>query len=329
MENSSLRDGAFEALISALPGRVSVNVELAPLVRWRIGGRAAVLVEPHSAEDVAIVHCIMAKRPEPLFVMGDASNLLFDTAGFDGVVMRIGRAMSMFSIEENRVKAEAGVWIPQLTLAAARAGLSGLEHTIGIPGTLGGLVLMNGGSQRKGIGLNIVEVQCVDNMGENFVLQRDDCGFAYRQSVLQTMPITVVGAQLELVPGIRSKILREMIEIMVSRRSRFPKKLPNGGSTFLSDPALYATLGPPGKVIESLGFKGLTRGGAQVSPQHANFIVNNGGATSEDILWIINEIRLATFKETGIWMDTEVRHVSFDGKVRPAHVAAAERFAIR
>jgi UDP-N-acetylmuramate dehydrogenase len=268
----------------------------------------------------------MADRPEPLFLMGDASNLLFDSAGFDGVVMRIGRAMSQVRVEGNRIHAEAGAWIPSLARLAGNRGLTGLEHTIGIPGTLGGLVLMNGGSQRKGIGLNVVRVDCVDAQGNAFSLDQAGCGFAYRTSSLQDMAAAVVGAELELASGDRMTILREMIDIMISRKTRFPKNLPNGGSTFLSDPALYATMGPPGKVIETLGLKGTIHGGAQISPQHANFIVNTGDASSDDVLALIHLIRTSAHRETGFWMDCEVRHVAADGRVRPAHLAALERF---
>lgn len=314
------------ALEAAIPGRVTRGAPLAPLARWKIGGRAAALVDTASPAEVATVFRLMAGRREPLFLMGHASNVLFDSAGFDGVVLRIAQRMSGLRIDGTRVTAEAGIWVPQLAYCTARAGLSGLEHVVGIPGTLGGLVLMNGGSQRKGIGTNVLRVDCVDDDGRFFSLTQEECGFAYRTSSFQARHAAVVGVELELPRGDRKEILREMLEILVSRRARFPKNLPNGGSTFLSDPAMYASLGPPGRVIEVLGLKGMRRGGAQISPQHANFIVNTGGASSDDVLWLIHFIRQSAFRETGFWMDCEVRHVSQNGSVRPAHEAAEERF---
>lgn len=314
------------ALQAAIPGRVTRGARLAPLARWKIGGSAAVLVDAASSAEVATVFRLMAGRREPLFLMGHASNVLFDSAGFDGVVLRIGQGMSELQIDGTRVTADAGVWVPQLARRTAQAGLSGLEHVIGIPGTLGGLVLMNGGSQRKGIGANVLAVNCVDDTGQFFSLTQEECGFAYRTSSLQARHAAVVSVELELLRGEHKAIRREMLEILASRRARFPKNLPNGGSTFLSDPAMYTSLGPPGRVIESLGLKGMRRGGAQISPQHANFIVNTGGASSDDVLWLIHLIRQSAFKETGFWMDCEVRHVSRNGSVRPAHEAAFERW---
>src|SRR5690606_39146467 len=133
-----------------------------------------------NGEEVSRVFDIMSARSEPLFLMGDGSNLLFDSAGFDGVILRIGRRMAGLKISGRRVRAEAGIWVPQLARHVGRAGLSGIEHTIGIPGTLGGLILMNGGSKRKGVGSNIVRVNCVANDGVAFSLDHANCGFAYR-----------------------------------------------------------------------------------------------------------------------------------------------------
>ncbi len=213
-------DPALHLLLEeAVPSGVERYVDLTPFVRWKVGGPAFALVTPSSEAETAAVLRLMSKRPEPLFVMGDASNLLFDTRGFDGVVMRIGRELSRTKIVDNRIYAQSGVWVPYLAHRAANAGLSGLEHTIGIPGTLGGLVLMNGGSQRKGIGLNILRVDCLDNDGASFSLDQEECGFSYRRSALQGRNAVVVGAELELVPGDRRTILREMIDIMISRKS--------------------------------------------------------------------------------------------------------------
>lgn len=314
------------ALDRAVNGALTQMAPLAPLSRWKIGGPASVLVEPGSATEAAAVMAIMADRAEPLFVMGDASNVLFDSAGYGGVVMRISRRMSRMRLEGNTVWAEAGIWVPLLARRVGCAGLSGLEHTIGIPGTLGGLILMNGGSQRKGVGLNVDRVLCADEAGALFSLDRQGCGFAYRTSSLQTRRAVVLEAELSFEPGDMHTIRREMIEIMMERRAKFPKNLPNCGSTFLSDPALYASVGPPGRAIEQAGLKGVRRGGAQISPLHANFLVNTGNAQSDDVLWLIALIRHAVHERTGHWLDCEVRYVAPDGRMGQAH-EAAETFA--
>lgn len=309
-----------------LPGRVRTQVPLAPLSRWKIGGPAAVFVEPESPSEAAAIMAIMAPRAEPLFIMGDASNTLFDSAGFNGVVMRIGRKMSRTRIEGNTAWAEAGVWVPWFARMVGCSGLTGIEHTIGIPGTLGGLILMNGGSQRKGIGMNVVEVLCAGEDGQLFSLTHEECEFAYRSSALQQRRAVVLEATLRFARKEVDSIRREMLGILRSRRHKFPQKLPNCGSTFLSDPSMYATIGPPGQAIELAGLKGLQCGDAQVSPMHANFIVNLGRATSDDVLRLIARIRKEVQARTGYALDCEVRHLSPGGTLQPAHIPAMAKF---
>mgnify|MGYP001225571903 CR=1 FL=1 len=319
--------GDLATLLSTeLPGQIRRNVRLADVSRWRIGGPAAIFVEPKTIEAAARVMEVMHGQSLPLFVMGDASNTLFDDEGFRGVVLRIGRNLSSYRIMGNTIRAQAGLWVPRLASAAGDAGLSGIEHTVGIPGTLGGLIVMNGGSQRKGIGLNISEVLCADEKGRLFRLNREECGFSYRTSALQNQKAVVLEALLELNSGDRTSIRREMLAILRERRRKFPRKLPNCGSTFLSHPDMYAHVGPPGRAIEQAGLKGLRCGDAQVSPLHANFIVNLGKAASDDVLWLISKVRNVVQARTGYAMDCEVRHLSPLGLLRPAHEAAIEKF---
>lgn len=306
--------------------RIRTQVELAPISRWKIGGLAAIFIEPHHAQEAATVMSVMADRPEPLFIMGDASNTLFDSAGFNGVIMRIGRKMSRFHVDGNTAWAEAGIWVPKFARAVGCSGLTGIEHTIGIPGTLGGLILMNGGSQRKGIGLNVIKVLCADDDGRLFTLSQEACGFAYRTSILQQRRAVILEATLKFEHKDPRAIRRDMLEILASRRKKFPKNLPNCGSTFLSDPAMYASVGPPGQAIERAGLKGLRHGGAEISPLHANFIVNLGNATSDDVLWLISKIRHVVKDKTGYEMDCEVQHLSPNGPLQPAHMSAIKKF---
>jgi UDP-N-acetylmuramate dehydrogenase len=311
-------------LADQVNGTVREDFPLAAVSRWRIGGLAAVYVEPSSMEDAARVMKLMADRPEPLFVMGDASNTLFDDAGFKGVVMRIGRNLSALRIDGTTVSAQAGIWVPHFALSVSAAGLSGAEHTVGIPGTLGGLIVMNGGSQRKGIGMNVKSVLCASDQGHLFKLEQRECEFSYRTSTLQKRRAVVLEAEFEFSAGLRRNIRLEMLNIMRERRKKFPQKLPNCGSTFLSDPSMYADIGPPGKAIEDVGLKGFAIGGAQISNMHANFIVNRGNATSRDILSLIALARTRVQEKTGYSMSCEVRHLKSTGELVPAHVSADE-----
>lgn len=316
----------LQHLETELPGQVRQNVLLSKVSRWQIGGPADIFVEPRSVEAAARAMRVLANYSTPMFVMGDASNTLFDDSGFRGVVLHVGRNLSSFRIDGNRVWAQAGIWVPRLISAIGSAGLAGAEHAIGIPGTLGGLIVMNGGSQRKGIGLNVKHVVCADARGQLFQLNQEQCGFAYRTSTLQSKRAVVLEAELEFSSGDRTKIRGEMLGILRERRRKFPRKLPNCGSTFLSNPAMYATIGPPGRAIEDAGLKGVRRGGAMFSPLHANFIVNTGGASSRDVLGLIALARREVAARTGYLMDCEVRYLGPTGELAPAHIPAEQLF---
>lgn len=311
-------------LCTVASGPVLENVDLRTLGRWRIGGSARVVVEPVDVVDACAVLASSGATGVPVVVIGDGSNLLFDDAGFHGIVVRVGPAMARYKVSQQTATAEAGVWVPRFVRALGRAGLAGAQHAIGIPGTLGGLVMMNGGSQRKGIGDNVVRVRGCDMRGQPFELTGEECAFRYRGSLLQDRNLIVLEAELAFALANPAVLRREMVAIMQSRRAKFPKNLPNCGSVFLSDPAMYATVGPPGRAIELAGLKGQRRGNAQISPLHANFIVNLGGARSADVLRLVHLARTNVHRRTGFWMDCEVRHVAPTGSVRPAHIAAAE-----
>lgn len=316
----------IRSLDLALPGRVTRGVKLSDISRWQVGGRARYLIEPRSCAETAEVIRHLREVGVKYCIVGSTSNLLFDSAGFNGALVRIGERQSNIEVMGRRLVAQGGASVPDVSWAAARAGLSGVEHIVGIPGTIGGLVLMNGGSQRKGIGENVVRVTCVDAEGKSVELNHEMCEFSYRGSRLQHAGLVIVEVELELSDGDPALIQDSLESILASRASRFPLDLPNCGSTFLSDPRMYSTVGPPGKVIESVGLKGLRKGAAQISPKHANFIVNLGDATSDDILWLIAYARERVHAATGFWLNCEVRYVAADGSILPAHVAAMSRW---
>jgi UDP-N-acetylmuramate dehydrogenase len=303
---------------------VYAQAPLTQFSRWRIGGPADYLVDLRSGPAVPDTLAWLNARGIPVIVIGDGSNILFDDAGFRGVVLRIGRALHRLEIRGTAVTAEAGHFVPRFVHAVASAGLAGAEHAIGIPGTLGGLVAMNGGSRRKGIGENLTRVRGCTLTGIPFELSQAECKFRYRNSVLLETGAVVIESDFEFTPGDKAAMRKDMLSIMRERRAKFPQRLPNCGSVFVSDPAMYATVGPPGKAIEETGLKGVRRGGAQISPLHANFIVNVGNATSADVLGLIALIRQSVFDRTGFHLQCEVRHISPEGVVRPAHLAAEE-----
>lgn len=319
LQTSSVARAAAADLARLNVGEVLTDVDLRRHSRWRCGGRAALVAAPHSKEAVSRVLAYFHRHGLRWSVIGGGSNLLFDDNGVHAALVHIGQRLSAVSIDGARVRAEAGVGVPWLALQMMRAGLSGIEHTVGIPGALGGLVIMNGGSLRRGIGENIVDVEIVAADGARRRVARRDCAFTYRRSALQTARCIVVDAQLALDAGDRATMRRTMLDIMTSRRRRFPRDWPNCGSVFVSDPALYAAFGAPGAVIEQCGLKGARVRDAVVSPKHANFIINVGAARAADILALIARVRSEVFARTSHRMRCEVRFMDSHGEVREAH----------
>ena len=308
----------LEALAALDIGDRVFNAPLSAHSSWQIGGPADLLVEPSNPRQVATVIGCARREKIPLVVIGQGTNLLFADEGLRGIVLKIGNNMADWHIDGSRIVAGAGIWVPRLARKAMLAGLAGLEHTIGIPGTLGGLVMMNGGSHRKGIGENIVRVTVADRDGQLVNMSRDECRFSYRHSALQGTGAVVVEVELECPEGERQEIRHEMLNDLRERRQKFPRKLPNCGSVFLSTTEMHAIVGPPGKIVEEAGLKGTRIGRAEVSPQHANFIVNLGGATAADVLALITHVRQVVRQDIGFDLNCEVRYVNPQGEVIPA-----------
>ena len=310
----------IEELRHIAPDCIRQNVRLADISWYRIGGTADVLIEPESADVISKLIKYLKQQNILYSVIGDTSNILFDDAGYRGVLIKISKSMGAIDIrQDGTVSAGAGVYVPCFVKNVVAAGLTGCVHAIGIPGTLGGLVIMNGGSQRKGIGEQLVSVTIVDKDGDIQTLSRDECRFAYRSSYLQEINCIVVGASFKYEQGDKEALHSEALSILVERRKKFPRKYPNCGSVFLSNPAMYPIVGPPGKAIQDVGLKGERKGNAQISPLHGNFIINLGNASCHDVLYLINRCRRTVEKETGFVMDTEVRFLPEDGYLHPAH----------
>ena len=295
------------------PGGLARNVDLSAISQWRIGGNADLIIRPASTQQISdVIKWFIGERIKPV-VIGLTSNLLFSDEGIKTPIIQIGNRMAKMKIEGVEVLAQAGVWVPGLARCLMKAELTGAEHICGIPGTLGGLVYMNGGSQRKCIGSNIVSVESVDANGNICVRVAEKCNFAYRKSLFQTNSEIITRVNMRFKKGERLAIRSDMLSILADRGRKFPRKLPNCGSVFKSDPAMYSEIGPPGAAIERIGLKGYSIGAAQVSPSHANFIVNNGGASAKEVLALIHLVSTTVEKEMGYKMMPEVIYVSSNG----------------
>lgn len=305
-------------------GLCTFAAPLSDYCTWRIGGPADLLVEPQNIAQIQRLRHFAQKHTLPCITIGQGSNLLFSDAGLRGIVVHLGQHFAKRQIKGERIIAEAGVWVPGLARQAQQAGLAGLERMVGIPGTIGGLVMMNGGSHRQCIGDLVESVTVVNSNGELRKLSAAECDFSYRHSALQGSGNIVAQVELRCPAGDCTEIRRAMLADLRERRGKFPLRLPNCGSVFLSSAAMHGSVGPPGQIIEETGLKGLRVGGAEVSCRHANFIVNYGKASASDVLQLITAIRAQVRCRIDFDLDCEVRYVTAAGEIIPAHRACPE-----
>ncbi|MFZ9850550.1 MAG: UDP-N-acetylmuramate dehydrogenase [Vulcanococcus sp.] len=283
-------------------------VGLAEFTTWKVGGPAQWFAEPDSPEQ--LLELLGWARSEAIErrVIGAGSNLLVSDAGLAGLTV-CNRRLQGAEIDAvaGVIEARAGEPIPTLARRAARAGLAGLEWSVGIPGTVGGAVVMNAGAQ-GGCTADVLEsITVVDPVQpeQPFLLQAADLDFAYRHSRLQGEPLVVLSARFRLLPGQEpAAVSRRTSANLHSRTSTQPYQQPSCGSVFRNPEPRKA-----GQLIEGLGLKGLSIGGAQVSPIHANFIVNTGAATAGEIDQLIAEVQRLVAAAHGIALHPEVKRL--------------------
>lgn len=295
--------------VARLSGRIQAGIPLAPLTSFRVGGKAEWYCEPHN--NLELQQCLAWARAQgiPVTLLGAGSNLLISDAGLPGLVIHTRRLRGMQLLEGGRIWAAAGEPLVNLARAAAKRGWSGLEWAIGIPGTLGGAVVMNAGAHGRAMSDVLVEVQILDEEQEPCRLEPVDLQFGYRRSRLQDSPWTVTGATLQLLPGRDpAQVQRQSQRHLNQRLSSQPYHLPSCGSVF-RNPETY----PAGWLIEQVGLKGYRIGGAQISERHANFILNCGQASANDIYRLICLAQEKVYQRWSIFLEPEVRILgSFD-----------------
>ncbi len=283
-------------------GRLREAVSLAPLTWFRVGGPAGFLFQPADAEDLA---AFLAARPAGLSVlpMGVASNLLVRDGGIDGVVIRFGGPLAKVTIAGDTLIAGAGALDQRVAATAARAGLSGLEFMIGIPGTIGGAVRMNAGAFGGETAERLIWAEALDEEGRLQRLSREDLGLSYRSSRLPEGWI-VLRAAFALEPGDPEAITRRMAAIREERERNQPLRVATGGSTFKNPPGEKAW-----RLIDAAGCRGLRHGRAMVSEKHCNFLVNTGGASAAEIEELGEMVRARVRAQSGIDLSWEIHRV--------------------
>ncbi len=280
------------------------NTPLAPYTSFRIGGPGRLLVFPKNVEEAVEVLDILRGEGIPTVVLGNGTNVLVSDDGFDGAAVILSD-MRSYSIDGNRITADAGMPLTKLALLAAKSSLSGLEFAYGIPGTLGGGIYMNAGAYGGDMSQVITSSRYYDlETGESGDIIGEAHEFAYRHSVYMDSRKVILSATLRLVPGQRDYIEERMNGYMSKRKEKQPLEFPSAGSTFKRGNGFITS-----QVIDEVGLKGRSVGGAEVSEKHAGFVINKGSATAKDVLELIDIIKAEVKEKAGYDIECEIRYI--------------------
>ncbi|MEA4900056.1 UDP-N-acetylmuramate dehydrogenase [Desulfitobacterium sp.] len=290
-------------VLNGIKGRIEQNISLKTLSTWKIGGTAEWVVWPNSVAELETLWRLAQESQIPIRLIGRGSNLLFPDEGLEGITV-VSTALTEEIWGEYSLQAEAGCSIARLAQEAAERGFSGLEFARGIPGTLGGAIVMNAGAHGGEIQNVLHKVTVLTEDGKLATFNKEDLIFGYRECSLRGKA-WILAAELKFTPGNKETIKAQMAENLAKRKSAQPLELPNAGSIFRNPPGDSA-----GRLIEQTGWKGKGIGGAQVSAKHANFIVNRGNATAADVLALIEAIQKDVFEKYGVKLQTEVHYMT-------------------
>lgn len=296
---------AVERAASLLSPLARRDVPLGPLTTYRVGGSAAVFVEAASVADLLAVARAVAETGVPTLVVGKGSNLLVADEGFGGVAVVLGEAFATVEIDGVEVRAGGAAALPVVARRTARAGLTGFEWAVGVPGSIGGAVRMNAGGHGSDMAASLVDAGVVDlAAGSEARVPAAELALGYRRSSIGPAQV-VVDATLRLAPGDRERGEREMSEIVAWRRANQPGGQ-NAGSVFTNPPGDSA-----GRLIDVAGCKGLRVGTAEVSTKHANFFQADAGGRAADVVGLMVEVRRRVREATGVDLHPETRLVGF------------------
>lgn len=291
----------IRTVLNGVRGTVRLHEPMSRHTSFRIGGPADAYVEPEDLESLQHLMARARKAKIPVFVMG-GTNLLVRDGGIPGIVVRLVKFDRIRESEGGVLYAEAGAGMPRVLKYATQRGLTGLEFAAGIPGTLGGAVVMNAGTRWGEMKDIVRKVLMVTPTGDLLELASNEVGFDYRRSRLPQG--IVVGAWLGLRPGKKADIESTVKQWLHRRKETQPVEMPNAGCVFKNPGGE-----PAGRLIESLGLKGAHKGDAQISTKHANFIVNRGRATAGDVLELIRMVGKTVEEKAGVTLELEVKIV--------------------
>jgi UDP-N-acetylmuramate dehydrogenase len=283
-------------------GRLVANAPVGRQTWFGVGGAAEVLFRPDDAADLA---AFLAALPAeiPVTVIGAGSNLLVRDGGIPGVTIRLGCGLGSIAIAQGVVRVGAAALDRVVAAAAAKAGLAGLEFLSGIPGTIGGSLRMNAGAYGTEIKEVLVSATALDRSGRSHAIDRAAMPFSYRHCGVDPGWI-FIETRLRGTAGDHVEIAKRLTEIRATREATQPIRARTSGSTFMNPPGQSAW-----RLVDAAGCRGLARGGAMVSPKHANFLINTGNATAADIEGLAEEVRRRVYETSGIALEWEIRRI--------------------
>ena len=282
--------------------RVFTEEAMSQHTTFKIGGPADYFLMPDKGEDVGRVIKICKEKEIPYFILGNGSNLLVGDGGYRGAVIQIYRNMSSVTVEGNEITAQAGALLSAVAAAAKNASLTGFEFAGGIPGTIGGAVVMNAGAYGGEMKDVLTEVTVMNAEGDIFTLPTEELELGYRTSIIKTAGYIVLEAKIRLKEGDPEVIRETMKDLTIRRTTKQPLEYPSAGSTFKRPEGYFA-----GKLIMDSGLAGYQVGGAQVSEKHCGFVINAGGATARDVRTLMDNVRDIVYKKYGVTLDPEVK----------------------
>jgi len=282
--------------------RLIENASMKDHTSFKVGGISKLLVLPENIDEIKNCIDICKENNIEYFIMGNGSNLIIKDTGFNGVIIKLSNNYKAIEVHDEEIIASAGTLMSSIASKALHNSLAGFEFASGIPGTIGGAVVMNAGAYGKEIKDIVEKIDVIDDSGEIKNYHNSELDFNYRHSKIQDSKETIIRVYLKLEKGNKENIADEMKALTKRRNEKQPIEYPSAGSVFKRPKGHYA-----GQLIQDSGLKGLTLGGAKVSPKHAGFIVNQGDATAEDIINLIQVVKKTVFDKFGVMLETEVR----------------------
>ena len=271
---------------------------------FRVGGNADFFVIPKTVEEVKQTVMLCVEQDMPYYILGNGSNLLVGDKGYRGVVIQIYKQMNNILVDGHKIKVQAGALLSKIGNVALEAGLTGFEFAAGIPGTMGGAVVMNAGAYGGEMKDVLEEVTVLTKEGEVLTLLKEQLDMGYRTSVVAKKDYIVLEATIALELGDREAIKARMDELKVQRTTKQPLEFPSAGSTFKRPEGYFA-----GKLIQDAGLRGFQVGGAQVSEKHCGFVINKGDATAADIVELMNQVSERVKEKFGVELEPEVKRL--------------------